>query len=241
MSSFICKILSALDFYLLIKNKRNSKYNVLTKVNYKVFALLIFIFSLCLFSFRLFDREIGYKINNDNSTEFKLIKTNFTKTAFSQAIDLIAFICLHGVNCTLLVTINLLIYFKVKKTIKMKRYLQSNRSNSNVNDAENSVKLMVVLAGLMNIVGKGPSLVFFIYNAFESIEEYASVFIILFETLYYSFHFFLYFLTNKIFKHLVCQHANNILIILKIKHRATNTSVASGYDTSVEMNIKNRK
>jgi hypothetical protein len=208
-SVYLCNILSTVEFYLLISNKQQSKFNILKMINSKLIGLFVFISSLILFLYQTFEFDIrSYKIyqppfyNLSSTTDFFTIeKSKFSFTNFFRVNKIAGFVMRDFINLLILIFLNILIYLNIRKSIRRKLEIQSNVSTSAKN-VDNSLKLMVFLGSLNNIIGRIPIAIWSILDSVYSYEKTHLLLkiAVLFVNLSFSFHFILYFITNKLFR-----------------------------------------
>ena len=177
ISSLFC-IYSSLYFYLMLINMEKSKYNLLSRVSYIKICFISFIMSSLLFLYRTLDHNIvatvtnsSIKINNSNINSkyvYQPVKTSFYANIFYHINRIASFFITDGVLVLILLIINLLIYIKIKKSMNMKKVFHNNKSSSSqheqtkssIKTCENSIKLIVFVNSLNQIIGKLPMIVY---------------------------------------------------------------------------------
>ncbi len=210
-SAFICRNISLYEFYLLVTNKKHSKYNIISRVNYKLMTLVIFLFSILLFVYQIFEFDFTkeLKINGNISyNEYGITPSIFSKSYFFKINQIIAFTIRDFINLFLMIVLNLSIYHKLLKSMKNKIEIQKS-STENSKNVINSVKLMVFLGSINYIIGRIPIAIYSILNTqldYKEIHLLTKIAVIT-VNLSYSIHFFLYLTTNKIFKNVFFYYA----------------------------------
>ena len=226
-SSIIYVVISSIYFYLKISNQEKSKFNILNKYSYKFVSFFIIIFSCILFLFIGFEEDI-IKFESNNSTELFYYRKNvqFFRSNLRKITRYISFILNHIIMIIILILTNILIYLKVKNIMKKKRYViqRSASSETNIERTERSIKLMLYVGNLNEIICRLPIMVYFIFEEFVDddgnkstmliISSYVLYFLI---SLSYSIKFFLYYLTNILFRQVFNDYLN-MFIRLFIKH-----------------------
>jgi hypothetical protein len=220
-SVFVSNILATIEFYLLILNKHESKYNFLRRVNSKIIGLIVFISSSLLFLYQVFGFNIKkLKINHrpfhnlSSATDFFSIeKSAFSFSIYYRINQIAGFVIRDFINLFILTFLNILIYIKIKKSIRKKLTIQANVSSS-VKNIDNSLKLMVFLGSLNNIIGRIPIA---IWSILDTIYVYEKTHLllkisVLTVNLSFGFHFILYFFTNKLFKKVCLTYLSYIKI-----------------------------
>lgn len=208
-SVFLCNILATVEFYLLISNKQQSKYNILKRINYKIFGLIVFISSSLLFLYQIFEFNIkSIKINqppfynSSSATDFYIIeKSVFSYSIFYRINQISGFVIRDFINLFILTILNIMIYLTIRKSLRKKLEIQNNVSTS-VKNVDNSLKLMVFLGSLNNIIGRIPIA---IWSILDTVYDYENTHLllkvaVLTVNLSFGFHFILYFITNKLFR-----------------------------------------
>jgi hypothetical protein len=127
MTACVGCILSSCDFYLLLFNMSKSKFNFLAKISYKLVALITVIISHLMFSCILFEYEVKpIKTNNSTnstSTGYSIESSKYSTNIFLRLNKIISFIILDYITVIILIIFNVLIYIRIKRVIKKKRYM----------------------------------------------------------------------------------------------------------------------
>ena len=234
MEAAVSCILASLEFYLILTNNYKSKYNILARVSYKVIILIVFIFSMILFSFRLLEYEIKPIKSNQTATfnltiaqTYKLDKTDFVKSNVYFFIKTFSYILLDFLSVVVMVIVNFLIFINVRLLMKQKCNINgknnTNKTMENIKNTNKTVKLMFLVGSVNSIIGRIPNFVYFICDIFLDPNKYKTLIGILLPTTYtilafsFVFKYFLYYLTNNLFKNILENHLVYILRTVKLK------------------------
>jgi hypothetical protein len=183
-----------------------------------------------LFTFRLFEYKIVPEYSNNNLNQSTsnitgdqkviLVPSDFSGSTLFKVFKLLGFINLNGINIIVLTIINIFIGKSVKESINKKKYIQNNSNNTTNNktdETESSLRLMIYYGSLQNIVGRTPSLIYFIINSFIYIHhdfEYINVSTVF---LFYFSHLVMFYYTNKMFKSVTIQYLKFASSLLKFR------------------------
>ena len=225
-SAFMCCILSTFEFYVLVSEKlgKSKFYLLYSKINYKIKCFIVFLFSVLLFLYQIFEFEI---VNTEESylnvTKYKYTKkdSSFRYSTFYAVNQIIVFSLRDFLNNIILIVLNVLIFFSVKQSIINKKNIRtiskdlnkrknSIKTNLRIRNAKHSIKLMIYFGGINNIVGRLPLLVYFLLNSHFPFEQIHLIlkFGVIVLLVSYSFHFILYFFTNKLFRKLCYKYVS---------------------------------
>ncbi len=246
MSIIILHIIATFDYYLLI-TKLNDKIKLFQKFSPKQVSFSVFIFSSLCYSYMIFTKEIRVinlvEIDEKNdSINMRLIHqmkpTYFWDSDFKKIIEIAVFFIRDGLNLSVLITLNFLIYFKVIKVIQSKSifiknqkniiskatgYIESSIHNQNGDiqnrsfstdqcfKAEKKVTIMVFAGCLNLILGRVPILISFILKNIIIWNRFLIVFdSIAVTTVYVSYmlNFFIFYLTNNRFNNFLKKRLN---------------------------------
>jgi hypothetical protein len=232
MEAAVSCILASLEFYLILTNNYKSKYNILAKFSYKVIIFVVFVFSILLFSFRLLEYEIrpiksNQTINLTSTKTYRLEKTEFVKSNFYFFIKTFSYILLDFLSVVIMVIVNFLIFINVRLLMKQKRYINgknnSNKTMENIKNTNKTVKLMFLIGSLNSILGRIPNFVYFIFDIFLDPIYFKTLIGILLPTTYtilafsFVFKYFLYYLTNNLFKNILENHLFYLVRSVKLR------------------------
>lgn len=141
-------ILSTVEFYLLLINKNKSNFNLLSKISYKINAVLVFILSFLLFIYRLFSYDIvKYNSLTNNSTDndlYYLYNSQFTTTNFFVINQTLSILLLDAILGFILIILNFLVFIEIIRILKNKRNLHSNDRRTTVN-MEKTKRTMIIM------------------------------------------------------------------------------------------------
>jgi hypothetical protein len=233
MEAAVCCILASLEFYLILTNNFKSKYNILKKISYKFVIIIVFVFSLLLFLFRLYEYEIRPIKSNLTTTNqsfiqtYKLEKTEFVKSGIYSFIKTFSYFLLDFLLVLMMVLVNFLIFINVRVLMKQKSCMNSknntNKTIKNIKNTNKTVKLMFLIGSINSILGRIPNFIYFICDIFLDPIKYKTLIGVLLPTTYtilafsFVFKYFLYYLTNILFKKILVNHLYHILIYVKLK------------------------
>jgi hypothetical protein len=227
MTSILSYVMSSIQCYFFLINL-NKKYNFFSNVSYKFICFLSILISGFVYFFRLFE----YSFNPESKFSYSLNKTNFINGSINfgckkiqndnkllRLNKLLAFIISDGLLLILLSIFNILIFFKVRKSLKNKVHIQSRNKtvSANVKKSTLSIKLMVCFGSLNAILSRIP----FVFNLIVELTDIEPNSIPLVSMIGYtsiavsiSNNFFLYYFTNvlfrQIFSHYLCLSVNFI-------------------------------
>lgn len=137
MTTFILHILSTLDFYFLISNM-NKNFPRISNINYKIVALVVFVFSALAFLFQPFQGGIyiQHVIFTDSGTRelyqdwiYLMAETYFFRTTFKKIYELFWFSFRDGVLLFIIIILNILIYIQVIKSLNNKKKMLKKSGN----------------------------------------------------------------------------------------------------------------
>lgn len=230
MTATLCCIISSLYFFLIIFNLEKSKYNILSKISFKIICSILVGLSSILFLFRLFEFTIvPISVNStstfyDNQTMITIgymgVKSELSNTFYYKFNKIASFLISDGILVFILFILNIIIFIKVKKTIKTKRFMMDNASikennkptsKKKLKNTENSIKFMVFVSSFNTIIGKFPLFVFYLLdtildsNSF-SIKVLINLFNFIAHTVFslsYTINFVLYYFINNTFRRTV--------------------------------------
>ena len=120
-SAFICRNISLYEFYLLVANKKPSKHYIISRVNYKLVSIIIFLFSFFLFIYQIFEFEITKELKskgNVSAYDYGFQITNFSKSDIFKINQIIAFTIRDFLNLFIMIYLNISIYLKLLKSMK---------------------------------------------------------------------------------------------------------------------------
>jgi hypothetical protein len=225
MAAILAQLCSTLDFYLLISNyhKRFKLFRVVKY--YKTMGLAIFLFSVLLYLYQIFDKKITcYMVQYENSLR-RLCRdepTEFSETLAKKSLEMGVFILRDFVFLLLLMALNVLIFFQVKRSMKNKKsvlkYVIHNRKEEKVaikydSSTQETLKsiertqqratLMVFFNGLNYFFGRTPILIYFVWYNLEDWSDSLLLCLqiaVLAVYLSYTLKFFLYCYSNNKFK-----------------------------------------
>lgn len=215
-SAFICRNISLYEFYLLVTNKKPSKYNFLLRLNYKLVAFIVFVFSFWLFFYQTFQFQVSPKIEN-NITLLNVYKhklTEFSSSDLFRVNQIIAFSIRDFLNLFIMIFLNLLILKNILKSMKNKVDMQSKSTqNENAKNTIKSVKLMVIIGSLNYVIGRTPIAIYSILNTKLKYEElhFLIKFAVIIVNFSYTIHFILYITTNKLFRKIFIDYSKYVL------------------------------
>ena len=231
MTGILCHIMSSIELLLFISNKQRP----FQKVPNIVIGLVLFLISASIYSYKFFTLFIdsepyGPLFNNaTNKTSFqyfgyKISSTKFDKSFTKKLIEIIAFTIRDGISLIVLLGLNVLIYFKIKKTIAKKKkifklnfsfFTTNNRNETNISNklkrSKRKTAFMVLIVSICYTIGRIPIMIsFIIRNLYDEtnqmrIFKIASVISVI---LSYDSYFFIYYFTNNNFKKLFRQYFN---------------------------------
>jgi hypothetical protein len=235
MTSIQCCLASSVYLYLILINLEKSRFNILARVSYRKICLILFIFSIITFTFRLFEYKIVEKYDNftlsTNQTVYKLIGYESIKDS-SMSIKLLfkinrigSFLIADGILVFLLLFMNILIFVKVKQQIRAKRYIQRNKpsqkTRSSIRKANKSIIILVFVNSLNMIIGKFPLFIYYVLDTildpinFKFLINFLSYFVFTVFTISYDVNFILFYFINKTFRLIVNETARKVLNYLK--------------------------
>ena len=225
LSANLCCIFGTLNFYCIIAKKNLTWLKIISNISYIKVCSCLFIFSCAFFSYRLFEINIISVFDNktNQSDHYVMSKTKFAESKIYGWLTLLTYSFRDLITTLILLILNLLIFINVKKAISNKKYLQNRNLDSNeqrnIKSTENSLKLMVFFGNFNNILGRLPLLIYF-YNSYLIKFESAWLLDISILIIYLSYiiKFMLYFFTNKLFKKILQNYLNSVIIFLGLKN-----------------------
>jgi hypothetical protein len=146
MASFLLHVMSSLDFFLLISNL-TQKLTFYKKLNYKIVSSIICLFSILIYIYILFRKEIRSHdvlfINADNdiisyTVIYLSYDTEFSKTIWKKVIEITVVVIRDGIFLLALVILNIIIYLHVRSSI-MKKKKMLNKENGTMIKKEASI------------------------------------------------------------------------------------------------------
>ena len=196
--AILCHTLSTINFYIMLKDRKKSCcFSKLRILKYYNHLMCIFIFVLSIFQFM--HKIIGKRLNQ---TPNEFIEDQFTcsielnefgKSIYFKIWEIIAFLLRDALVGFVLIVLNILIYFKVNKSIKYKQtmlensynfetshHTLENRSNESIISKNKLLKLekvksktaiMVIATCLNIIIGKLPICLFYVLKNIPYIYE----------------------------------------------------------------------
>lgn len=188
---------------LMILRKNIKKIRLLLVIDYyKIINLIIWFISSLIFVYQVFEYKI-VNINHPNGLDkiYKIEKSQFSNTTIKSVLELTAFIFRDGLNLTILIILNILIFICFKNDLsKKKAFLKTTNSNTKdelvsgqdigtkqqskedkykINNVSNRIKkcetkqtFMVFVTCLCCIIGRLPILIFFILRNFKDENKY---------------------------------------------------------------------
>ena len=230
-ANYFC-IFGTIDFYLTISQ---SKFNMFSKLSYKIICLILFLIGCIMFSFRIFERSIADSIDiSNNKTVYYLAKTKFSETTILKTINIISFFIRDFIYIFILIILNYFIFRKVRDSINKKIYIlqnsggESSVADNKIKNTKNSLKLMILVGNLNNIFGR---LTILINLTLEvsienyTLDNYGIIFLnISIFAVYTSYliKFMLYYLTNNTFRDIFKNYYSNLLVYLKLSKKLSN-------------------
>jgi hypothetical protein len=139
MASFLLHIMSSLDFFLLISNL-TQKLTFYKKLNYKLVSVIIFLFSISIYIYIIFIKEIRshdvlFIDSKDVILSYTIIylsyDTEFSKTTVKKIMEISVVVLRDGIFLLTLVILNIIIYLHVRSSIMKKRRML-NRDNGSM-------------------------------------------------------------------------------------------------------------
>ena len=230
----LCCILSSLYFYLkLIK----SKFNILSRVSYKLVSAILLTFSAILFLYRSLEFKIDEQSILTNSSKYdnnetiqlvcklnyKTSRSDLFKTFFFRFNRIASFLIADGILVFILMIINMLSFIEIKKSLKAKKYIHRQCSTikmrSNIKNAENSIKIMVFVGSFITIIGKFPLFIYYLLDTLldsSKFEIRAGLGLLSFISytifsITYSINYVLFFFLNKTFKKVFLDYLSRII------------------------------
>jgi hypothetical protein len=219
MSALLSHLMSTIDFLMIITNN-GDKFEWVHRISKYLKALCIFVLSFASFAYLIFCFEInGYEIevNNGSETEwiYAIEDTPFKTTSTKTTIEIIAYLSRDGLINLILLCLNMLIYFNVRKSLdKKKSFIHSktpngNKSHGKIKSANTKAILMVILTCLNNVFGRTPILIVFVLRNFYNLLVLNTTVIklaCLAVYISYILNFFIYFLSNSRFRKIFKRH-----------------------------------
>jgi hypothetical protein len=233
MAAILAQLCSTIDFYLLISSS-HKKFKLFSVLAYhKTIGSLIILLSFLLYAYQIFDKKIAcYTVAYQNTLRqvCRDERTRFSETTVKKAFEIGVFILRDLVLLMLLMSLNVLIFLRVKRSMKNKRSILNCRikrgeqlaikSNAQRKDTVKSIErtqqrtaLMVLLNGLNYFMGRTPILVYFIWNNLDNWSDAMLYYLqaaVLAVYLSYTIKFFLYYKSNSKFRRSFRNKASNI-------------------------------
>jgi hypothetical protein len=156
----------------------------------------------------------SYEFKNDNSTFILYYRddSQFSKTTLHNFLRYCSFFVQNYVCGLILIVVNVIIYIRIKKLIKSKKKMQTCRNNSNLERTVRSIKIMLYANSATTIIFRIPRMIYFVFNdilhkkIFDNIiHEYSTLILFFFISFSITIRFFLYYLTNNLFRHVFNQ------------------------------------
>ena len=227
-SAIICHNVSTYELYMLLSNKQKPKF--LQKCPKRIICMIIFAVSFLIYSYQFFSYRVGAYGNNEinnltNKTEFVFTNYGFAAYAFNDSlakkiIQTFALIWIYGVNLVILISLNLMILYKVKSVILRKKTLlkkmptigssNTNSKKSNqIKNSERTTAIMVLLVSLSYMIGRLPIMTMFILMEFSYNNTFQFVLMnaILCVYISYGSYFFIYYICNNKFRKIFNDYA----------------------------------
>ena len=225
MAAILCHLMSTYDLYLLVSNLKRPK--LLEKIPNIVTCLIIFLFSCLVYFYLLFVFKVGgHEINQataENKTRIRLVYQmdayEFSKSSAKKVIEIGVFVLRDGLSLLLLIGLNVMIFLKIRKSLRKKRLFLSQNSNDSKNknnqnnsnstnklsrlkNAELRTAVMVICVGISYTIGRIPILsVYIIRNFFENdLVLLLNKISVLCVYISYATYFFIYYVFNNKFR-----------------------------------------
>lgn len=223
LSAILLRNLSALVCFLLISNYCRIIKFILKKSLCKMLTLVIFILSVILYSYQLFEYTIVRTTNINETYEFyyRVEKTVFGQTLTKSYIELVVMSFRDGFNVLALLCLSMFIILNTRMNLNSKKnlLLYSNRlrlnyfekylnycNNKNIIQKlakkENKQTLMVIMTCLNCLIGRLPILYFFIKKNIIFTTDRNTKYAALMVYFSYSVYFFIYYHSNLKFRKL---------------------------------------
>ena len=235
MSIIILHIIATFDYYILI-TKLNDKSKFFQKLEPKLVTFVVFVFSSLCYLYLIFTKEIRLinlvEINEKNESLnlriiYQMNTTHFWDTNLKKILEIVVFFVRDGINLTILITLNILIYVRVLGVIKTKErifnnmqnrtskmsscnyssngdiQIQSCYSDQSLPKLERKVTIMVIAGCINHLIGRLPILISFLLKNYIVWDRFLIIFdSIAVTTVYISYmmNFFIFYLTNNRFK-----------------------------------------
>ena len=216
--SFVFHTLATLEFYACIAMLKTSspKYVSFSKINYRIVSLIIFFLYAIAFSYRLFEIKIivaNLTFNSTNSTTiisqvfYKTTKTSFSMTIYFKLWRTIAIILFDALNVFILIALNILIFIRIRKTLKTKRFMQttslrhqnsSGKKSTKIENFEKSVKLMIFLGSWTVFAARIVAYAFLIFDTFFETSKLLDLVLTFFFLFMHYCDFLIYYVTNNL-------------------------------------------
>ena len=158
-----------------------------TKITYKIYALIVLIGSSFIFFFRIFEfrilnilkisnisNETISKSFNDESSYLIIQNEIFTHSVLIEFIHIASFVVRDFFYIIILMIFSGLIFTKVDKAMKYKRYISYNsrESETNIEQTYRVIAIMVIVGNMNSIFGRTPILINLVLEIF--IQDYGS-------------------------------------------------------------------
>ena len=250
MCSVVCSLFSSIEFYILISNQKKSKLILFRKYSYKLISLILFIICSVIYSFRLYEfeivegrRSVNSTFASNNSSPFINVKYYCNKSSYSNSIyfkihKLFGSLLLNGVNPIVFIILNVMIFIRVRNSLKQKRLLLKNeiestmtstskqqtdvinskKVNSKIStkNAENSLNLMFILGNLNTLTTRACILGYFIFDTIYEGSKLTEIICIFAIIIYHILNFLIFYFTNNVIKNVTHNYLKR-LIFFKFK------------------------
>ena len=219
MSSLICAILAALNCLLKFNTNPTKApiYSIIFKINPNLVALVSFALSMLNFTYFFFSIEIGTYSNGNNTYEFDCIFNDFSHTLAYNIITIVSFGISNGVLIFILMGINAIILFKLKRSLEKNKTIKLKQANIKRKNVERKFIKLILSDCFYLVIGRTPFLIYFIltcfYSNFYSNFRYLGSVFSLLLYLTYLFKFVSFYWLNNQFK----SQTNQALLNIKNK------------------------
>jgi hypothetical protein len=138
MSIIIFHIIATFDYYVLL-TKLSDKITFFQKISPKLVTLIVFIFSSLCYLYLIFTKELKVinliEINERNESInmriiYQMKTTQFWDSNLKKILEIVIFFVRDGLNLSVLVILNVLIYFRVIKVIRNKIILKNSQNHT---------------------------------------------------------------------------------------------------------------
>lgn len=238
MTALLTHVLATFDFYALISNIKIKCLSFLEKkIIFKLNVVGTFLLSCLMYSYQLFMFDmVSYQILevdlNQTVINQRIIyesKPNefYNKSIFKKAIEMFVSIYRDGILLSVLIILNILIYFQVIKTLRNKKMLLNTNANNNQQilnsssstnrasaKAHNKMVLMVLIGSTNVFLGRIPILIDFILRNLIKNHDMLNKLAVLAVYVSYSINFFLYYYTNLRFRNVFNQYSRKLITLI---------------------------